>query len=140
MAKIVFPYTMHCPRCKAPLKIKSAKLLGTRIFCPKCKKNIEVVTPEEDGAIPYGVEEMPPPEPEPEPTEEELEAKELEDRKKRRELLWSRTRYTLSVLWLSALLGGFLWLCYFFIYRDMERKKAEEAQNKFGGVKVQAPK
>ena len=41
--------------CKTGLKIKSPAVVGTTIKCPKCKKRIEVVTPEEDGYIPYTV-------------------------------------------------------------------------------------
>ena len=105
MAKIKFPYSMFCPGCKAKLKIGSPKLVGTRITCPKCKKRIDVVTPEEDGNVPYGVTALPPPEPEPEPTEEEIEAKEKELLQAKRERQWELTKYIASVLWLVLLLG-----------------------------------
>lgn len=55
MAKIKLPYTMYCSACKVGIKIKNEKSIGTFIHCPKCKRRIEVVTPEMDGNIPYGI-------------------------------------------------------------------------------------
>ena len=71
------------PSCKTGLKIKKASLIGTRISCPKCKKKIDVVTPEEDGYISYGIEEAPEARAEPEPSEVEMEEIEFEEDKKR---------------------------------------------------------
>ena len=109
MSDVKFPYTMYCQHCKTGLKIKSAKLVGTRIVCPKCKKRIDVITPDEDGYIPYGVEAAPPPEPEPEPTEEEIAEQEATERKEQREKTMAKVKYIGSIIWLLVLLGGILW-------------------------------
>ena len=135
MAKIKLPYTMYCPKCKTPLKIKKAELIGKRIDCPKCKKKIDVVTPDEDGYIPYGVEDEPEPEPEPEPTEEELLELELEEKKKKKEILVKRGKYVFSILWLLILLGIVFGVVYYFVYEQGYKKKAlEKEKNKFGWV------
>lgn len=112
MAKITFPYTMHCPKCKTPLKIKSPKLVGARINCPKCKARIDVVTPDEDAVVSYGVEPPPEPEREPEPTEEELLQLELERRRKKRMEILQHVLFWLSVLVLFAMVVGLGWLIY----------------------------
>lgn len=110
--KIKFPYTMHCPKCKAPLKIKTPSLIGTRIACPKCKKKIDIVTPEEDAYVAYGVEAAPEPEKEPEPTEEEIEAKIKEVKKKKTaetiRLIW----FWLTVIFLIALVVVGIYIIY----------------------------
>ncbi len=108
--KIKFPYTMHCPKCKAPLKIKSPSLVGTRIQCPKCKKRIDVVTPEEDAHVAYGVEAPPEKEVEPEPTEEEIEARIKEKKKKQQIEILKQIWFWLTVIFLMALvgLGGYI--------------------------------
>jgi DNA-directed RNA polymerase subunit M/transcription elongation factor TFIIS len=103
--KIKFPYTMHCPKCKAPLKIKSANLVGTRIACPKCQKKIDIVTPDEDAYVAYGVESAPEPEPEPEPTEEEIEARLKEKKKKKQIEILRQIWFWLGVLFLMGLVG-----------------------------------
>lgn len=139
MAKLKLPYTMQCPRCKAPLKIRNEKLIGTRVPCPRCKKPIEIVSPDEDGSIPYGVEELPEPEPEPEPTEEELEKLELEKKKARRKALWANARHIASILFLSGLLAFFGWLCYKYILVEGYWREAEEKASDIF-PKPQAPK
>lgn len=126
MAKLKFPYTMHCPACKVGLKIKNAKMVGTIIKCPKCQKSIEIVTPDEDGYIPYTVEAPPEEEPEPEPTEEELEAKELEKIKAKRKKLWEKTRYVLGILWLVGLLAAVGGLVYYFVDFETLQIKSEQ--------------
>ncbi|MBY0585882.1 hypothetical protein K2X85_01835 [bacterium] len=103
--KIKFPYTMHCPKCKAPLKIKAPNLVGTRINCPKCKKKIDVVTPDEDAHISYGVEAAPEPEVEPEPTEEEIEARIKEKKKKKLVDAMRQVWFWLTVIFLMVLVG-----------------------------------
>ena len=59
MPAVKIPYTMYCPNCKTGLKIKDEKMIGRDIHCPKCEKRIQVVTPDEDGHVPYGVIEEP---------------------------------------------------------------------------------
>lgn len=120
------PYTMHCPKCKTGIRIKRADLIGTRISCPKCTKKIDVVTPDEDGYIPYGVETAPPPEPEPEPTEEELLAMELEKKKKKRKEMMKKTSFAMTILFYLALLGGVGWLFWEFVIKDYGKKKDDE--------------
>lgn len=115
MPKLKFPYTMHCPSCKTGLKIKNPKLVGTMINCPKCKKKIPVVTPDEDGYIPYGVETAPEPEPDPEPTEDELEEIRLRKVKEKRKVLWGQIRYVLGIVWLLLLLAGAGVFVYYFV-------------------------
>lgn len=126
---IKFPYTMKCPKCSVGLKIKSADMIGKRIPCPKCKQKVEVVTPEEDGSIPYGVEAAPPPEKEPEPTEEELEAKEEQRRIAKRKKNWEQTKHILGILWLLALMGGFIGACYYFIYLGHGKIRGKDAED-----------
>ena len=104
--KLKFPYTMHCPKCKTGLKIKSPKLIGTRISCPKCKSRIDVVTPDEDGMNPYGVEEAPEPEPIPEPTEDELLEAENEKKRKKRIGILKQVQFWVTVLIMLALVFG----------------------------------
>ena len=140
MAKLKFPYTMHCPRCKAPLKIKSEKLIGQRLPCPKCKKSIDVVTPDEDGSIPYVVEAMPEPEPDPEPTEEELEAKRLDQLKAKRKRQWQAAKHWASVFWLTAVLAGCSWLCYKYIYVEGYLKEAEDKMGEDPATKYKPPR
>jgi hypothetical protein len=115
MAKLKFPYTMHCPSCKTGLKIKNPKLVGTMINCPKCKKRIPVVTPEEDGYIPYGVEAPPEPEREPEPTEDDLEERRLQKLKEKRKAMWVQVRYIAGIFWLLLLLAGAGIVVYYFV-------------------------
>lgn len=118
---------MYCPKCKTGLKIKSASMIGKRITCPKCQKKIDVVTEDEDGNIPYGIETAPEPEPEPEPTEEELEQIALEKRKEKRKKTQKQTMHVLSILFYIALLGGVVWVFYEFVYKayqNPEKKKA----------------
>lgn len=110
--KLTFPYTMHCPKCKVKIKVKSPEMIHKIISCPKCTKKIEVVTPEEDGYIPYGVTPLPPEAPEPEPTEEDLEAIEEEERKVRRAKNWELTKNIFHILFLLTLFGGASWLFY----------------------------
>lgn len=126
--KLKFPYVMHCPSCKAGISIKKKEQIGQRIKCPKCQKAIIVVTPEEDGYIPYGVEDAPPPEPEPEPTEEEIEAKELEEQKKRKKQNIANAKHVASILWLLILLSGIGYLFYYILFikglpKDEDGKK-----------------
>lgn len=137
-AKLKFPYTMYCPRCKAALKIKSPNLVGQKIACPKCKKQIDVVTPDEDGAIPYGVQEMPEEEPPPEPTEEELEEKRLAELKVKRKAQFKIAASWSYTLFLVAMLAFFGWLCYKYIYIEGYLKKANQVDD--GKPKLQEPK
>ena len=46
---------MHCPKCKAKLKITKPEMVGQRMPCPKCQAKIDVVTPDEDGHVAYDV-------------------------------------------------------------------------------------
>jgi hypothetical protein len=110
--KIKFPYTMHCPKCKAGLKIKSPDLIGQRISCPKCKKRIDVVTPEEDAHIAYGVEAAPEPEKTPEPTEEEIEQRKREKKKKKQMEILQQVWFWLGVLVLLAMVSGGIYIIY----------------------------
>lgn len=110
--KIQFPYTMHCPKCKTGLKIKSPKLVGTRISCPKCKARIDVVTPEEDAVVSYGVEPPPEPEKEPEPTEEELLERELERKRKRRMEILRQVVFWGTVVMFLVVIGGLGYVLY----------------------------
>lgn len=112
VTKIKFPYTMHCPKCRTGLKIKSPNLVGTRINCPKCKSRIDVVTPEEDAVVSYGVEPPPEPEKEPEPTEEELLERELEKKRKRRREILQQVFFWTGIVLLLAFIGGLGYLLY----------------------------
>lgn len=112
MTKLKFPYTMHCLKCKTPLKIKSPKLVGTRINCPKCKARIDVVTPEEDAVVSYGVEAAPEPEKDPEPTEEELLQQELDRRRKKRMAILQQVLFWIGVLVLIGGIGGLGYVIY----------------------------
>lgn len=132
MAKIKFPYTMFCPACKTGLKIKSSKMIGTEINCPKCKKRIQIVTPEEDGSIPYEITDLPEPEPEPEPTEEEIEQKLAEVRKAKNKVLAKRAAHVLSILILAAMIGGIFYPLYYFIYvKGYNAEKPPEEKIKY---------
>lgn len=117
------PYTMHCPKCKTGIRIKRAELIGTRINCPKCQRKIDVVTEEEDGYIPYGVEVPPPPEPEPEPTEEELLEIELQKKREKRKKALKQTMFALNILMYLALLGGVCWVFWEFVIKDYGKKE-----------------
>ena len=110
--KIKFPYTMHCPKCRTGLKIKSPKLIGTKINCPKCKKRIDVVTPEEDAMNPYGIEAPPEPEKLPEPTEEEIAQEELEKKRKKRMEILRQVWFWTVCLFILVLIGVLGWLIY----------------------------
>lgn len=121
------PYTMHCPKCKTGIRIKRPDLIGTRINCPKCTKKIEIVTAEEDGYIPYGVETAPEPEPEPEPTEEEIREAEQVKKKEKRKKNTQTTVYVLSILWYLVLLGGICWAFWEFVIKDYGKGEEEPA-------------
>lgn len=107
--KLKFPYTMHCPKCRAGLKIKSPKMVGTMISCPKCKKRIEVVTPDDDPMINYGVEAAPEPEKPPEPTEEELLEKAVQEKRKKRKNVLLGVWFWITVI---VLIGGIIGTAY----------------------------
>lgn len=131
--KIKFPYTMYCPKCKSSLKIKSPKLIGTRITCPKCQKRIDVVTPDEDAMIAYGVEAAPEPEKPPEPTEEEILAKELEKKRKKRTETLQQIWFWLTVLFLIGCVGGTGYVIYEFAlvpFANEDLSMPEEGDNK----------
>lgn len=117
--KLKFPYTMHCPKCKTPLKIKSPAMVGKRIDCPKCKKRIDVVTPDEDAVVAYGVEAAPEKEKPPEPTEEEILEKEIATKRKKRSQILYQVWFWISALVLLSMIGAggyivynFAWLPY----------------------------
>jgi len=118
MSETTFPFTFHCPSCKVGVKIKSAKLIGKTISCPKCSKKFQVLTPDEDGHVPYGVEDAIEEMPEPEPTEDELEEDDRVKRKAKRKrtlgILWHAT----SIVILVGLLGGVVTV---FMYREQIR-------------------
>ena len=40
MSELTFPYTLHCPKCKAKLKITKPEMVGQRMTCPACKKKV----------------------------------------------------------------------------------------------------
>lgn len=108
-----YPFKTQCRHCGAALTVKTPAMVGKRVDCPKCGKKIEIVSPDEDASINYGVEAAPEPEPEPEPTEEELEQEELELQKKKRKLMFQQIKWTLLTL---VYLSGFCFAIYLFIY------------------------
>lgn len=130
MTQLKFPYTMHCPSCKVGIKIKSAKSIGTIISCPKCKKRIEVVRPEDDGYIPYDVGPAPPPHVPKPPTEEELEELEEKERKERHEVLMRRVKYGLGIVIILAQLSfmGYLWYKKVWVEGYQVRKEEKKPQ------------
>ena len=129
MSALKFPYTMHCPKCKAKLKIKSPELVGTRMPCPKCKAKIDVVTPDEDGLVPYGIEAAPPPEPDPEPTEEELDEIDREERKKRAEKNWKNFKWIASVFTYIAILAGVGVGLWYFVFKDYNERLVKKEKD-----------
>lgn len=132
MASSIVPYTMHCPKCKVGIKIKKESMIGTRITCPKCKKRIDVVTPDEDGYIPYGVDAAPVKEPDPEPTEEEIEERELQKLKERRKKQMEQAKHWGTVLFYLLLLVGIYFTFNYFVIETMrrERENPQKAEEK----------
>lgn len=127
MSDIQFPYTMYCPGCKVGIKIKKPEMIGRRINCPKCEKKITIVTPEEDGNIPYTVAEAHQKEPEPEPTEDELEEKEQLRLKELKAKRLKTAKEVASTTLLVLILGGIIFIWYYFIYlRDQEKAEDEK--------------
>jgi hypothetical protein len=130
MTALKFPYTMHCPKCKAKLKIKSPEMVGKRMPCPKCKMRIDVITPDEDGWVPYGVEAAPEPEPEKELSEEEIEAIEDEERKKRKEKNWKNTKHVFSIFVYIGILCGIGWGLWEYVFKDYNAKAAAKEKRR----------
>jgi hypothetical protein len=133
MQAVKFPYMMHCPKCKAKLKIKKPEMVGKRIPCPNCQKKIDVVTPDEDGLVPYGVTELPPPEPEPELTDEELDAIEEEERKQIRTKRMQTFKWWTSIVVLLSMLGGIGWGLWEYVFKNYEENAAIRAKQKDDG-------
>lgn len=133
MAKLKFPYTMHCPACKAGLKISNPKQVGTMINCPKCKKKIEVVTPDEDAHISYGVEETEEEDApkQKKPSKKEVEAKRLEAEKEKRAKIMGNVSHIFSILGTLAALVACIGVFYYFIFlkkgAETDEKKKKKA-------------
>jgi len=133
MAEITYPYTLHCHKCRAKLKITSPKMLGKRLPCPKCGIKVDIVTPDEDGWVPYEVEEAPEIEREDdkELTDEELDAIEEKELKERKEKNWAMFKHVASIVILLGMLGGVGWGVYYYVIKDYDvnmtaREKARE--------------
>ena len=123
MTKLTFPYTMHCMHCKVGIKVKNKAMIGKMVNCPKCKKRIEIITPDEDGYIPYTMGEAPEPEPEPEPTDEELEELELKQQRARRDKTMATTKHVATIFWYLLLLGAVAGIFIKFVLLDKEKPK-----------------
>ncbi|QDU64243.1 hypothetical protein Pan216_51320 [Planctomycetes bacterium Pan216] len=133
MAKLTFPYTMYCPSCKAPLKIKSPKSIGKRIPCPRCDRKIDVVTPDEDGNIPYGVQAMSEDAANEEEERKKQERREerrqhrLEQEEKRKKARKAAIKHWSGVLWLLLLLSAGIGI---FVYFVILKPPPEEEESK----------
>ncbi|MGL4461374.1 MAG: hypothetical protein ACRDD1_09710 [Planctomycetia bacterium] len=127
--KIKFPYTLNCPQCLKGLRVKSEAMLGKRLSCPSCGKKVDIVPPDEDATVSYGVEAPPPPEKPHEPSEEEIEEKEEEERKKTREKTVARTMDVLSTLWYIVMVVAAFGIIYYFVYVQGYSKPVEEKQH-----------
>lgn len=130
MSELTFPYTMHCPNmeCRAKLKITKPEMVGQRMTCPSCKKKINVVTPDEDGYVAYGVGAVQVEKKSAEAEEEELEkvAEILEQ--ERRERRKANIKWTISVLFYFGLLGGTAWGFYEFVVKGYEQRRDAKAK------------
>jgi hypothetical protein len=132
MAELKFPYTMHCPKCKAKLKISKPEMVGQRMACPACKKKIDVVTPDEDGHVPYEIGGVRVEKKTPEAEEEELEKLEEIQEQERKAKRKANIKWTVSVLFYLGLLGGTAWGFYEFVvkgYSERAAAKAKEREN-----------
>ena len=112
---LTFPYTMHCPACKKGLKVKNERMIGQLVPCPSCGKKITIVTPEEDGYVPYGVNYNAPPPPAP-----AVDAREEADRiaardKRHAEQTRRVTKEVIGTLMIVFFLSGAIWLLYYMI-------------------------
>ena len=115
MAEITFPYTTRCSSCHVGIKIKSPKMIGRAIDCPKCGGRFTIVSPDEDKAVSYSVSDDLLREPEPEPTEEDLEDREEKRMLERRQKKIATTKHVLSILWWLALLVACTGLLFYFV-------------------------
>jgi hypothetical protein len=129
MSELTFPYTMHCPKCKAKLKIAKPEMVGQRMTCPACKKKIDVVTPDEDGHVAYGLGEVRVQKHKSvEQEEEELEKiAEIEEiaRKERRK---AKTKWTIELIILLAMLGGVAWGFHRYVLTGYDERAAQKAK------------
>ena len=119
---------MHCPKCKAKLKIAKPEMVGKRMTCPACKKKIDVVTPDEDGHVAYGVGEVRIEKRTPEADEEELEKLEeiqLQERKAKRK---ANTKWTIELFVILGMMGGVAWGFYEFVVKNYSENAAQKAK------------
>ena len=132
MTDLKFPYTMHCPNieCRAKLKITKPEMVGQRMTCPKCKKKISVVTPDEDGYVAYGVGEVQIEKRTPEADQEELEKLEEIQEQERRARRKANIKWTISVLTLLGMLGGTAWGFYEFVLKGYSERAAAKAKQR----------
>jgi len=130
MAELKFPYTMHCPNveCRAKLKITKPEMVGQRMTCPSCKKKINVLTPDEDGYIAYGIGEVQVEKKTPEAEEEELEKLEEILEKERRDKRKANIKWTIELLVLLGIAGGTAWGFYEFVVKGYSERAAQKAK------------
>ena len=129
--ELKFPYFLHCPKCKAKLKIAKPEMVGQRMPCPKCKARIDIVTPDEDGHVAYGVTPIDEKEmarkADEKFDEEQAERDELREKArkkaKRDGILWSVS----LVFFMSVVVGvGYIWYRVMQDFNDPKNKEARE--------------
>jgi len=130
MSELTFPYTLHCPKCKAKLKITKPEMVGTRMTCPACKKKIDVVTPDEDGHVAYGVGEVRVPKQTAEAKEEELEKLEEIQEQERKAKRKANTKWTIELIVILAMMGGTAWGFYEFVLKGYSERAAQKAKDR----------
>lgn len=128
--KLKFPFMTHCQRCKAELKVKKQEQVHTIISCPKCGKKTELVPPEEDGMVAYGVEA---PRVEKVTEEEDEEAKELiwekleqERKDRKRKFIW----WSIELTFLLMVLAGTGFGYWYFVVRGYNERMEAREKNK----------
>jgi len=114
-------------------------MVGKRMACPSCKKKLDVVTPDEDGYVAYGVGDVRVEKKTQEAEDEELEKLEEIQEKERRAKRKENIRWTLSVLTILGMLGGTAYGFYKFVYEGYnerrtanEKRRAEDKEDLFG--------
>jgi len=130
MAETTFPYTLHCPNsaCRAKLKITKPEMVGKRMACPSCKKKLDVVTPDEDGYVAYGVGEVRVEKKTPEAEEEELEKLEEIQEQERKAKRKENIKWTVSLIFYLGLLGGTAWGFYEYVVKGYSERAATKAK------------
>lgn len=130
MSKIKLPYTMYCTFCKVGIKIKNEKSIGTTIHCPKCKKRIEIVTPEMDGHIAYGVSEALEARVDEGPSPEQLIELEIAAERQRKWVRSQRIKYAIELIVILGMLSFCGYIFYQKIYVEGYNERPPEKQPK----------